>query len=60
MFEYGLVSSAAEQLRLALLSTGDTIVRYGGDLLRLAVDDPLLFLLMMTGLVVMALFARLR
>jgi len=60
VIEYGLLSSVTGQFWTALSSTGDTIARYGNDLLGFAVDNPFLFLLLMMGLVVLALFARLR
>lgn len=59
MFEYGLISSVMDQLRAVLSSFGDTFVRYGDGLLRFAVDNPFLFLLLLTGLLAIVLFTRL-
>jgi len=60
VFEYGLVSSVTDAITGALSSTADAFARYGIDLLRFAVDNPVIFVLSLSALVGLVLFTRLR
>lgn len=60
VFEYGLISSFTGAITGALSSTADALARYGIDLLRFAVDNPVIFVLSLGALVGLVLFTRLR